>query len=63
MGEVGLTGEIRAISHAQARLGEIQKMGFTRCLLPAGNMKHMKPLKDFDVTGFKTIAEAMENLF
>jgi DNA repair protein RadA/Sms len=63
MGEVGLTGEIRAISHAQARLGEIQKMGFTRCLLPAGNMKHMQSPKGFETIGFKTINEAVDCLF
>ncbi len=35
LGEVGLTGEVRAISHAETRVAESKKMGFTQCLLPA----------------------------
>ncbi len=33
-GEVGLTGEIRSVSHAQSRLIESSKMGFKKCVLP-----------------------------
>ncbi len=36
-GEVGLTGEVRAVSLAVGRLGEAQKLGFTRAALPRGN--------------------------
>ncbi|MBF0448557.1 MAG: DNA repair protein RadA [Magnetococcales bacterium] len=34
IGEVGLAGEVRAISHAMTRINEAAKLGFTRCLLP-----------------------------
>lgn len=39
LGEVGLTGEIRPVSRVGERLNEGIKMGFTRCILPSGNLK------------------------
>ena len=36
LGEISLSGEIRAISHINARLKEAQKLGFGRALIPAG---------------------------
>ena len=38
-GEVGLTGEVRAVQYAERRVAECVKMGFKRVLLPAKNMK------------------------
>lgn len=35
IGEVGLTGEVRPVSNMPKRLLELQKMGFTGCILPA----------------------------
>ncbi|ABW66183.1 DNA repair protein RadA [Desulfosudis oleivorans] len=63
LGEVGLTGEVRAINHIDTRVGEIKKMGFTACLLPQGNLKRMSRDKEIKVTGVGTVAEAMEVLF
>ncbi len=63
LGEVGLTGEIRAISHADIRLSEIEKMGFTRCVLPAGNARRMTHSGAIRVTGVRTLAEAVDALF
>jgi DNA repair protein RadA/Sms len=40
-GEVGLTGELRAVSRPAARLREAQKLGFTRVILPAANLGHV----------------------
>lgn len=34
-GEVGLTGELRAVSSAQSRIAEIARLGFTSCILPS----------------------------
>ena len=33
-GEVGLSGEVRSVSHLEARLGEARKLGFTRVIMP-----------------------------
>ncbi|MFA6170020.1 MAG: DNA repair protein RadA [Candidatus Margulisiibacteriota bacterium] len=37
MGEIGLTGEIRSISHLEKRLKEAEKLGFTTAVIPKGN--------------------------
>ena len=37
MGEIGLTGEIRSISHLEKRLKEAEKLGFTTAVVPKGN--------------------------
>ena len=62
-GEVGLTGEVRAVSHVETRVSEAQKMGFTRCLVPAGNLKRMVKAGGVELKGVKTVAQAMEELF
>ena len=35
IGEVGLTGELRAVHALNQRLSEVQRLGFTKCLIPA----------------------------
>jgi len=62
-GEVGLTGEVRAIGHVEARIAEAKKMGFTRCLIPKSNLKRMAKIKDIEIIGVKTVSLAMEELF
>jgi DNA repair protein RadA/Sms len=63
MGEVGLTGEVRAISHVEARVGEIKKMGFSRVIIPENNLRQMTKMSGIEVTGIKTVSDAMEILF
>ncbi len=63
LGEVGLTGEVRAISHVDIRVAEIKKMGFSRCLLPKSNLKQLTRTKGIEILGVATIQEAMEILF
>ncbi|HWT75876.1 MAG TPA: DNA repair protein RadA [Mobilitalea sp.] len=41
-GEVGLTGEIRAVNMAEQRVSEAAKMGFGVCILPQANKEHIK---------------------
>ncbi len=63
LGEIGLTGEVRAISHVETRVGEIKKMGFTRCIIPESNLKRMGKIAAIEVIGVKTLSQAMEILF
>ncbi len=42
LGEVGLTGEIRALTFSEERIKEAQKLGFKNIYLPQGNKKHLK---------------------
>ncbi|MCR5608886.1 MAG: DNA repair protein RadA [Lachnospiraceae bacterium] len=44
-GEVGLTGEVRAVSNANTRVLEAEKMGFNRVILPAANLKGLPEVK------------------
>jgi DNA repair protein RadA/Sms len=44
-GEIGLTGEVRAVSFAEARLREADKLGFTRFMAPESNKKHLRSLE------------------
>jgi len=63
LGEIGLTGEVRAIGHVETRLAEAKKMGFNRCLVPQSNLKRTTGMKGIKLIGVKTVSEAMENLF
>jgi DNA repair protein RadA/Sms len=63
MGEVGLTGEVRAIGQAEQRILEARKMGFNRCILPHGNLKRLPPMEGIGITGVRSVSEAVETLF
>ncbi len=63
MGEVGLTGEVRAIGQVETRVSEIKKMGFIKCIVPEGNLKRMTDIKGIEVVGIKSVAEGIEALF
>ena len=45
-GEVGLTGEVRAVSYCEKRVAECVKMGFKKVLVPAKNMKSVTKYAD-----------------
>ncbi len=62
LGEVGLTGEVRAITQAEVRLIEAEKMGFKKCILPKGNVKHLKRLF-LKAVGVNRLEEAFEIVF
>ena len=63
LGEIGLTGEVRAIGQVETRVAEAKKMGFNRCLVPKSNLKRTTGMKGIKLIGVKTVSEAMENLF
>ncbi len=65
MGEVGLAGEVRAISQVEARIKDAAKLGFKRCVLPALNVEKMdKAVKNkMELLGVRSVDEAMERLF
>ncbi len=63
LGEIGLTGEVRAIGQVDTRISESRKMGFTRCLVPQSNLKRLPDIEGIEITGVKTVSEVVENLF
>ncbi|CCK78512.1 MULTISPECIES: DNA repair protein RadA [Desulfobacula] len=63
IGEIGLTGEIRAVGHVQARVKEAAKMGFTRCLIPANTIKQVSGIDTMTFESVSFLKSAMEVLF
>ena len=61
-GEIGLTGEIRAVSAAQQRLNEVKRLGFSQCIMPRQNEKDVQVPKGLNVFFAKNIAEAINLL-
>ena len=62
MGEVGLAGEIRAVSQCERRLMECSRLGFTSAVIPRENARHLHAPKGMRVYGVETIAEAISIL-
>ncbi len=59
-GEVGLSGEVRAVSQAAGRVNEAKKLGFKTCIVPYGCLDALKDIKGIKVCGVRNIAEAIE---
>ena len=60
MGEVGLTGEIRSVSHMNQRLSEIARLGFKTCILPKSGSEKLDIPAGLTVYRVRNIREAIE---
>ncbi|NIM98393.1 MAG: DNA repair protein RadA [candidate division Zixibacteria bacterium] len=60
MGEVGLGGEVRAVSQIERRIKEAEKLGFRRCVIPHGNLKGLNQEFGVEIVGAKSIRETIE---
>lgn len=58
-GEVGLSGEVRAVSMAEQRVHEAVKLGFTKCIMPMVNLEKMKKRGDIQLVGVRNVREAI----
>lgn len=64
LGEVGLTGNIRSIPRIEQRINEAKKLGFTKFIIPEGNVKQLKKNdKSIQMKGVTSIAQAMQLVF
>jgi len=61
-GEIGLTGEIRAVSNADLRVAEAARMGFKKVLVPQHNMTSLSKREDIEIVGVRTVREAFEEI-
>ncbi len=61
-GEVGLTGEVRAVSYIEKRINEAKKLGLKKCFVPAANMKSVKNIKGMEIISINTVREAIEKI-
>jgi len=62
IGEVGLGGEIRSVSHIEKRIQEAEKLGFKSAVIPAGNKKELKPSGGIKVKTFENLDQVVKNL-
>lgn len=62
-GEVGLAGEIRAVSRPELRVQEAARLGFERCILPAGNLKNLEAPAGLTLQAVKNVQDALDLLF
>ncbi|GGG10588.1 DNA repair protein RadA [Paenibacillus aceti] len=58
-GEVGLTGEVRAVSRVEQRVREAAKLGFKRVILPEKSLKGWQGPKEIELIGVNTVADAL----
>lgn len=63
-GEVGLSGEVRGVSHVEQRLKEAEKLGFKKCILPRINVERIKSRgKSLSLVGVTSVENAIEAIF
>ena len=62
-GEVGLSGEVRAVTMAEQRVAEAVKMGFECCILPRVCLSKMKQVKGIRLMGISNVGEAIRVVF
>ena len=58
-GEIGLTGELRAVSFINQRLNEIKRLGFTHCIVPEPSLKEIKPSCGIEIIPAKSVSAAI----
>ena len=59
IGEVGLTGELRAVSSLGQRLSEVRRLGFAKCLIPKRTQGKLIAPKDLELIQVNNIREAL----
>ena len=62
MGEVGLAGELRAVTHAERRLTECMRLGFKNVILPKTNLKSVRVPEGMNAIGAETLFDALKLL-
>jgi DNA repair protein RadA/Sms len=60
LGEIGLSGELRSISHLEQRLSEAEKLGFRCALIPRTALRRGKPSTRLELIAAESLREAME---
>lgn len=60
IGEVGMTGEIRSVSHMNQRLAEIARLGFKKCMIPRSSSEKLDIPEGLTVYRVRNIREAIE---
>ena len=60
-GEIGLSGELRSVPRAQARINEAARLGFTKCILPKACIKQIATCPDsLELIGVTSLKQAID---
>lgn len=59
-GEIGLSGEVRAVSQAEQRVLEAKKLGYETVVLPKVSMEGLDPIQGIRMIGISGIGEAID---
>jgi DNA repair protein RadA/Sms len=59
-GEVGLSGEVRAVSRAELRVREAGKLGFDTAIVPSANMRQLKQIEGIRLVPVASVREAIQ---
>ena len=63
LGEVGLTGEVRAVSQMEVRVKEAARLGFNRCIVPKTSTASLTKTAKMEICSILSLKELLENLF
>lgn len=59
-GEVGLSGEVRAVTMPEQRVAEAKKLGFKTCIIPQVSLKSVGNIDGMEIVGVKSVREVMD---
>ena len=62
-GEVGLSGEVRAVTGAAQRIAELQRLGFHTCILPEDNLSGLRGVQGIRLIPVKDVQNAIRQCF
>lgn len=62
IGEVGLTGELRSCNFVENRIREAEKLGFTKCIIPASNSKNLSKFNNIEVCPYFNILQILNDV-
>ncbi len=63
IGEIGLGGEIRSVSHINQRIAEAERLGFTKCIIPKSCEKHIDKKKyTIEIVGVSDLKQAFDKI-
>lgn len=58
-GEVGLSGEVRAVTMPEQRVAEAKKLGFKTCIMPEVSVNTVEKMEGIEVIGVKSVNQAI----
>ena len=63
IGEVGLSGEVRAVNRIEQRIKEAEKLGFEKAYIPKNNLKGSKESLKIELAEVSNVAQLIKSIF